>query len=433
MWGLPVVYDGGDQKFMSNSLFTQIGSTMYYFQEWKGNGNGDPFGYFFLQPILWMPQYMSVGDTYDTTNQRFHIDPSIREQTTGYSVLTAEVQLVNHWTSYTVPETGIAYSDVIEFSYNPNTSSTPELYWCANGVGWIRADITYAGLIAYAQPGWYTPGPNHNNSAQPPDPSHLDSSGNPMFETSDGQEFTTGSYLVDRLPTPTTTPVPGPENPWYSPIASPVNYGPTYVVNGSFEDGTAYWTITGEDSSSSPVSTPAQRTSITTFTPPPASGSAYGPANMNNQDQAGTHQVYMEGGTTDDTLLTCVESGLIPVIPGGTYLLSGWVYRVTAPAPAPHKGDVIALEFMGGFDASNNPVADGPGDVATPWATTAPLDTWYYVSVQVTMASDVYSTQIMASRSGFPSIPVGTVTGTYFDDLRLQLISVPSGYTIPGT
>jgi len=401
MWGIPVYLVAGDRNFQAYSIMTPVGSNLYYIDEFKWNANSSQTSTFFQQPILFMPQTMNVGDTVYTTNDRYSLDPSIRAQTSSTTAIPASVTLSAHYSTYVVPETGVQYNDVIYFQYNSNLNNNGnEQYWLANGIGKIRAIVANAGLLTYAQPGTYD-----------------------------------GNYCPNGVET-VSGPLYAPENPWYSPVPSTVNYGAAYVWNGSFENGLTGWTIGGETYDGSPISTPAQRTSVVTFTSIynffTSNGQypQYDPWE-NNFDEAGPHQLCMQGAVDYNSAYTYVQSQqLIPVIPGATYELSGWLYRPTG-SPQP-KSDTDTIAFAGGWNSSGSPVSDGPTEAAT-YSGTQPTNQLYFVSTQVTMPADVYNTEIICSRTGFYFPSGNEVTLSYFDDVRLNLIALPSGYVIPGT
>jgi hypothetical protein len=140
-----------------------------------------------------------------------------------------------------------------------------------------------------------------------------------------------------------------------------------------------------------------------------------GPGNI---DESGPTQLELTGDPTyNDTWAWAYSSEMIPVIPGATYVLTGWVYTSDG-------GEIAQVSFNGGWDQNGNSVSDGPWN----YAINSQTRNWEQLSITVTMPSDVYNTEVWLGRFG----QHGDYSWSLFDDVRLQLVSLPPGYTPPG-
>jgi hypothetical protein len=389
-------------------------SDLMYIGEFTNNQNTGPKSAFFFQPDIWMLPNMNVGDTVQTTHTYYYLDPTTRDVTGTYIVLTAQTKLLEYLSSYKVPETGVTYNDVIHFAYWPNVNdnSGEEEYWCERNRSWFRSYLNKTGAVQYATPA------NFNG-------------------------YTWG-YGTDGICTSATY-LEAPENPWFSPYQCPAaNSNATYVQNGSFENGLTGW-ITGWEGTNGPI-TPndegkltssleiremlrsATTPAVTPLTTSKAVVIEWSPTvppvgfAPNPLDESGPHQLELLGDANlNSDWVWAYSNSRISVIPGATYVLSGYVWRWSS-------GEYAEIAFNGGWDQNGNPVSDGPTQSTFQTGATG-LNGWVHITVSVTMPADVYNTEVWLARKGKPA---GGETDSLFDDVRLQLVSLPSNYTYPG-
>lgn len=347
---------------------------MYYYGSFHGNWHTTGKSAFFLQPVLWMHSTMNTGDYIDTTNQYYNLYPDTRLQQSNPLVLTRRTILFDHYSTYTVPETGVTYSDVIYFGYYPNTGDLGGLeeYWCAKGLSWVRARVAREGLVKWAVP---------------------DLAHDPV----NGASWGYGADGID-----SSTSMPTPKNPWYSPFPSPVGYSDrynAYVPYGSFEGG--WIDIQG-------WYTPYQYNYLNTG--PSCVLYGAGPSSSDNEsgfNEAGIRSLGLSNyGDLSESSADHVEVtnlNAIPVVPGETCVFSGWIKRTDASTSS-----YIAVWAGSAYSQADSTVTSSISGLAA--------DGWEKVSTTITIPSGVYAAGVKCRIDADPG------TGwSFFDDIRLQL------------
>ena len=212
LWGRTVALQGGP-SMDKYDVFVYNGGTLNYYATFRGNpqslgGFSDADSYDFNTPIVFLNQSMQVGQTINST-VNFKLLATDARQFQQQSAQTARVTLNAHYDQYTIPESGAVYNDVVQFTYlsNANDPSTTEVYWLANGYGFIRTQLSGSGNgIGYA-------GTSSSSFSQV------------------GQKNTNGGN-------PSPSKVQYPTMPWYDPFQTPYDFGGhlnvAYVPNGFF-------------------------------------------------------------------------------------------------------------------------------------------------------------------------------------------------------
>lgn len=289
MNGRTVALQGGS-TFNRYDIFVENGSVLEYWGTFRGNDVGEPRSHTFDQAFRWMNSSMVVGQAVEDTVTVREVDPELRRQTNAGSV-TLRLEVNAHYTSYTLPETGVTYSDVLKVTFysdksNPNSK---EVYHLARGKGTIR-------FVS-------------SNSAEP--------SG---IKKAWAVSFTNKSVGTPRIA-------------WYDPFY--VSGGvKTAALNGLFEDRTSG--VNGAPVNSALPSWDSLSADGVITTDAPTLSSA------------GAWQVALRGSTGGgDGMADAISSTWIPVVGGKTYRLSGWTWRTDAD-------DNVYLDFNDGQASGTN-------------------------------------------------------------------------------
>jgi hypothetical protein len=356
MWGRSITWHS-DVNNWGGDIFERSGSgDLLYLSTFRSNGIASPDSYAFVNPQTWMHASMSVGDTIDTYMEFANMAPLNRNETM-HSGRTARTKLDSYYSTYTVPETGVTYSDVILFKYWPDTSnlSSYEQYWCARGLGSIRWTDNPSVFFSAISPGWGT------------------IYGVPVDFGANG--YVTGVTLTT------------PSNPWYS-LYMPTVYWSrrtSSILNGTFQNGWTGWTVS---SGSATLTTGAG--SVPT-----------NPGDRTDVDNAGTQKLAISGSSAG----AVITADIIPVTAGQTYRLSGFIYRQYAADNA-----YIDTNDGHGFNSSGANL-----NFTNVAAVSSQINNWEYVYADFTVPTGVCGLKVRCVRNN------GNVGTAYFDDLRLQL------------
>lgn len=268
LWGRTVALQG-DPSFTSYDLFVDAGTRLEYWATFRGNRYGAPVSHSFGSPFFWMNRFMTVGSAMENTLPVKALDSRLRKVASSGNV-TMRLEVNAHFASWTLPETGVTYSDVLQVTFwsDRNNPASREVYHLAKGLGTIRFESSNSGEPSGVRISWAT---SFGNKA-----------------------------------------VSAPALPWFDPFQNT-----HFVPNGFFEDITAgvngglvstylrSWSGTSND------------VVITTDGTDPG---------------AGIWKVALRGwaGGGDSAPDAAVTTAFIPVTPGKIYRLSGWLWRVSA-------------------------------------------------------------------------------------------------------
>lgn len=288
-WGRTVALQGGSD-YSRYDIFVLNGSVLEYWGTFRGNKVGDPDSHSFDTPFRWMNSSMVVGQAIEHSLQVRLLDSEKHKQTSTGSV-TMRLEINAQYSTWTVPETGVTYSDVLKVTYysDKNNPNSKEVYYLARGKGTIHFDSLNSGEPSGIRKAWAV-------------------------------SFTTKS-------------VPNPTIPWFGPFLT-VAGKKTAVLNGFFEDRTSG--VNG-----APINTALPSWSslsgdgvITTDAPLVAN--------------AGAWKICLRGSLGGgDGVADAAISDWIPVIGGKTYRLSGYLWRV-------YTSDNVYLDFNDGIAQGAN-------------------------------------------------------------------------------
>jgi hypothetical protein len=347
-------------------VLQKTGSTVYYLGTFNGNMQNDPdVSFFFRTPIVWMTDNMSEGAYIDTNYSYYEVNAKTRQQNQTSISRTARVQYYQRLSAgtYNHPELGLisaAYGPVIHFKYWPdvNNGNSLEEYWLLEGKSFVRSYTHSNSLIEYFDPASIT------YEADIP-------------RDANGQSIT------------------APQNPWYGVDSASVSFGGgtyhTAVYNGAFENTSnhlAGWTTTSADCLSTTDGTDPE----------------YNPWGF---VEAGEWKAVLRGssGGGDAASDAIVSTNWIPVIPGRTYRLSGYIWRVSG-------SDNAYLDLDDGYGVDSNGSTVTFTDVGVAASGT---NQWDSVGADVTIPANVYGIKVRCVRDG------ANAGNAYFDDIRFTL------------
>jgi hypothetical protein len=139
LWGRIVALQG-DSSFTKYDLFEIAGAELLYWGTFRGNGYYDSEeSHSFAAPFVWMDERMRVGDLKQQRISDSVFDPRLR-RIANTAEETLRVEIVAHHDTWSDPDSGIAYRDVLEVHYwgrYPEASSR-EVYHLGRGLGTIR-------------------------------------------------------------------------------------------------------------------------------------------------------------------------------------------------------------------------------------------------------------------------------------------------------
>jgi hypothetical protein len=268
-WGRTVALQG-DSSFTKFDLFELTADRLLYWGTFRGNGfYGSEESHSFAAPYGWMDRWMGVGDSTRQQVTDSVMDPRLRRSVNS-GELTLRVEVVAHYDTWSDPDSGVEYQDVLEVHYwgrYPEESSK-EIYHLARWLGTVR------------------------------------------FETLNAREPSGVRYQYARS-FERYTPPDQPALPWFDPFRSS-----THVPNGFCED------FLLPPSTGAPVATHLRGWT----------GTADAVISSDAPDEGtGPWQIALRGSTGggDRDADFAIVSGWIPVTPGRRYRLSGSLWRVS--------------------------------------------------------------------------------------------------------
>lgn len=339
LWGRTVALQG-DPSFTSYDLFVDGGSRLEYWATFRGNSYNAPVSHSFGSPFYWMNRFMSVGNAMENALPVKALDSQLRKVASSGTV-TMRLEVNNHFNTWTLPETGVTYSDVLQVTFwsDKNVPSSKEVYYLANGKGTIRFESSNSGEPSGVRVSWAT------------------------------------SFVNKAVNNPTL--------PWFDPFQNT-----NFVPNGFFQDITS--AINGGLVSTYLRSWSGSSNDVVITTDGTDPG-------------AGNWKIALRGwtGGGDSTADAAITSSFIPVTPGKTYRLSGWLWRVSA-------SDNLYLDFNDGFGQGGN-FTDGQ-------ALATATNTWEYRSVDVRVGPATTGIKVRCVRDGANS------GNGYCDGLQIQRV-----------
>jgi hypothetical protein len=147
----------GDPSMTKYDIFEMDNQKIIYWGTFRGNQEGDPVTHSFDSPPRWMNRHMSIGDKLDS---KFHVrvlNPQTRrEENNATEVMRIELNEFHE--SWTIPETGVSYNNVIKFTYwyNINNPNSKEVYHVAKGKGTIHFETFNRGEPSGVRYAWVT-------------------------------------------------------------------------------------------------------------------------------------------------------------------------------------------------------------------------------------------------------------------------------------
>lgn len=341
LWGRTVALQG-DPSFTSYDLFVDAGSRLEYWGTFRGNQHSynAPPSHSFASPFYWMNRFMAVGDVMENALPVKAFDSEHRKVASSGTV-TMRLEINAHYNTWTLPETGVTYSDVLKVTFwsDKNVAASKEVYHLANGKGTIHFVSSNSGEPSGVEKSWATSFGNKAYNAPTL----------PWFDPFQNTNFVPNGFFQN--------------------ITSQVNGGlvSTYLTSWSGNSGDVVITTDGTDPG------------------------------------AGNWKIALRGwnGGGDSAADTAITTAYIPVTPGKTYRLSGWLWRVSA-------SDNLYLDFNDGLGQGGN-FTDGQ-------ALAAATNTWEYRSVDVRVGSSTTGIKVRCVRDGANS------GNGYCDGLQIQRV-----------
>jgi hypothetical protein len=339
LWGRTVALQG-DPSFTSYDLFVDGGSRLEYWATFRSNSYSAPVSHSFGAPFYWMNRFMAVGGVMENALPVKAFNSQLRRVDSSGTV-TMRLEVNAHLASYTVPETGVTYPDVLQVTFwsDKNVPASKEIYYLANGKGTIRFESS--------------------NSGEP-----------------SGVRISWATAFVNKA-------VNNPALPWFDPFLNTA-----FVPNGFFQDLTA--AVNGGLVSTSLRSWSGSSNDVVITTDGTDPGS-------------GNWKIALRGwsGGGDTAADAAVTTAFIPVTPGRTYRLSGWLWRVSA-------SDNVYLDFNDGLGQGAN-FTDGQ-------ALATATNTWEYRSVDVRVGAATTGIKVRCVRDG------ANTGNAYCDGLQIQRV-----------
>jgi len=139
LWDRTVALQG-DSTFTKYDFFEVSGDELLYWGTFRGNGYyGSEECHSFASPFVWLDRFMSLGEFKQQRVADTLLDPR-RRAAANQDEIVLRVEIVAHFDSWRDPDSGIAYTDVLELHYwgrYPEPSSR-EVYHLGKGLGTIR-------------------------------------------------------------------------------------------------------------------------------------------------------------------------------------------------------------------------------------------------------------------------------------------------------
>ncbi|MCH9648904.1 MAG: hypothetical protein K0U98_11750 [Deltaproteobacteria bacterium] len=327
-------------------IMVETGSRLEYWGTFRGNKISSRISHSFDSPFFWMDKVMSVGQSKENTFVVRTFDSKKRGQISSGNV-TMRLEINALYSSWTVPQTGVTYFDVLKITFfsDKNNVNSKEVYHLAKGKGTIHFQSFNVGEPSGVRFSWVT------------------------------------SFRNKTLPAPTL--------PWFDPFFT-ASGKKTAVLNGFIED-MALSPVNGGtvNAYSKAWSGISNDVVITT------DGSTPG--------NSGNWKIALKGSSGGgNTSADAAFSDWIPVSGGGTYRLSGWLWRVSSV-------DNVYLDFNDGIAIGTN-----FGDVH---ASSTGIHQWQYKSATVTIPAGTQQIKVRCVRDGV------NLGNAYCDGILLERIN----------
>ncbi len=288
-WGRTVALQGAP-SMTRYDIFVESGSKLDYWGTFRGTGISDPESHTFDSPFHWMNDLMFVGQIKANTFKVRALDSELRRELVNGTV-TMRLEINQRFRMWTLPETGVAYFDVLKITFfsdasNPNSA---EVYHLAKGLGTIRFESFNSGEPSGVRLAWAT------------------------------------SFVNKTISNPTY--------PWFDPFYTSGGRK-TAVLNGFMED----------------LVSPVDGGSVTTYLKSWSglSNDAVVTTDGTVPGNSGTWKIALKGSAGGgDGNADAASSDWIPVEGGGTYRLSGWIRRGSG-------SDNVYLDFNDGIAIGTN-------------------------------------------------------------------------------
>lgn len=132
-------YLQGDPSMTKYDIFELSKDSIAYWGTFRGNKSTDPVTHSFGSPMMWMNPKMSVGEKVSTKVPVTVLSPKTRS-IQNEDLVEFRLRLDRHYDEWTIPETGVTYTDVVEVTYwsDVRRPESKEVYHLARGKGTIR-------------------------------------------------------------------------------------------------------------------------------------------------------------------------------------------------------------------------------------------------------------------------------------------------------
>jgi hypothetical protein len=129
----------GDPSMSRYDIFELKGESINYWGTFRGNSTNDAVSHSLKSPMLWMREQMSIGDKVKSRIPVQVLNPKNRSIVHSGEI-DMHLELNKHYETWTLPETGVSYDDVIKISFwsDSNRPQSKEVYHLARGQGTIR-------------------------------------------------------------------------------------------------------------------------------------------------------------------------------------------------------------------------------------------------------------------------------------------------------
>lgn len=349
-WGRQVALEG-DPSFTRYALFVETDTRLEFWGNFRGNGyNQGQISTAHGSPFSWMNRWVQVGDV--MTNTVLVKDLSSDKRRITRSVDVTMSLTIDAWYANWTNAGGRTFTDVLKVTYMSDTSAPQNklVLYLAKGKGRVQYEVFSGGSWPFPR-GW----------------------------------------AVDHV----TKAVSNPTLPWYGPFPTPATYAAfentTFVPNGWFEE------MNQTPMQGGPVGIylrswqgSSQDVVITTDAP---------------RNGLSPWKIALRGASPglggDGLADAAITSSWIPVTPGRTYRLSGWLLRG-------NPSDNVYLDFNDGW-------GDG-GSFADGQAMANSANVWEFQSVDVRVGPTTRGIRIRCVRDG------ANLGNAYCDGVMLQRV-----------
>ena len=145
----------GDPSMSKFDIFESDDVSIRYWGTFRGNNAENEVSHVFKTPMLWMRKRMSIGDSLKSQVPVEVLSPDTRSLK-HHAAVEMRMEINEHYDTWTIPETGVAYEDVIRITFwsDARNPDSKEVYHLAKGKGTIRFASSNKGEPSGVRTAW---------------------------------------------------------------------------------------------------------------------------------------------------------------------------------------------------------------------------------------------------------------------------------------